>query len=88
MAEQRALDRANTVLRRGGLAHGAIEAHYCYLVDASRATREILGLARSRKCDTVVIGRDSLSWLSELIHGDPAEEIIRQGKGFTIWVVE
>jgi len=88
MTEQRALDRANTVLRRGGLARGAIEAHYCYLVDASLATQEILGLARSRKCDTVVIGRDSLSWLSELIHGDPAEEIVRQGKGFTIWVVQ
>ena len=88
MTEQRALGRANTILRRGDLVKGAIEAHYCYLVDASRATREVLGLARSRKCDTVVIGRDSLSWLGELIHGDPAEEIVRQGKGFTIWVVE
>jgi len=41
-----------------------------------------------RRCDTVVIGRKSLSWLGDLIHGDPAEELIRQGKGFTIWVVE
>jgi len=88
MTEQRALDRANAVLRRGGVAGGAIEAHYCNLVDASRATQEILGLARSRKCDTVVIGRKSLSWLGELIHGDPAEELVRQGKEFTIWVVE
>ena len=88
MTEQRALDRANSVLRRGGIAEKAIEAHYCNLVDASRATDEILGLARLRKCDTVVIGRDSLSWLGELIHGDPAEELVRQGKGFTIWVVE
>jgi nucleotide-binding universal stress UspA family protein len=88
MTEQRALDRANAVLRRGGIAEKAIEAHYCNLVDASRATDEILGLARLRKCDTVVIGRDSLSWLGELIHGDPAEELVRQGKGFTIWVVE
>jgi nucleotide-binding universal stress UspA family protein len=88
MTEQRALDRANTILRRGGLADGTIEAHYCYLMDASRATQEILKLARSRKCGTVVIGRDSLSWLGELIHGDPAEELVRQGKGFTIWVVE
>jgi nucleotide-binding universal stress UspA family protein len=88
MAEQQALDRANTVLRRSGLAAGSIEAHYCNLVDASRATQEILGLARSRKCDTVVIGRKSLSWLGELIHGDPAEELVRQGKGFTVWVVE
>jgi nucleotide-binding universal stress UspA family protein len=88
MTEQRALDRANAVLRRGGVAEKAIEAHYCNLVDATRATREILSLARSRNCDTVVIGRDSLSWLGELIHGDPAEELVRQGKGFTIWVVE
>jgi nucleotide-binding universal stress UspA family protein len=41
-----------------------------------------------RKCDTVVIGRKSLSWLRELIDGDPAEELVRRGKGFTIWVVE
>ena len=88
MTEQRSLDRANAVLRRGGVAEKAIEAHYCNLVDASRATQEILSLARLRKCDTVVIGRDSLSWLGELIHGDPAEELVRQGKGFTIWVVE
>ena len=87
MTEQRALGRANTVLRRRGLARGAIEAHYCYLVDGRQATQQILGLARARKCDTVVIGRQSLSWLGRLIHGAPAEELVRQGKGFTIWVV-
>ena len=88
MTEQRALDRANAVLRRAGLADRTIEAHYCHLMDGSRATQEILRFARLRKCDTVVIGRDSLSWLGKLIDGDPAEEIVRQGKGFTIWVVE
>ena len=88
MTEQRALKRANAVLRKGGFAEGAIEAHYCNLVDASRATQEILRLARLRKCDTVVFGRKSLSWLGEFIQGDPAEELVRQGKGFTIWVVE
>jgi nucleotide-binding universal stress UspA family protein len=86
--EQRALKRANAVLHRGGLARGAMEAHYCYLVDGTRATQEILKLARMRKCDTMVIGRASLSWLGKLIHGDPAEEFVRRGKGFTIWVVE
>jgi nucleotide-binding universal stress UspA family protein len=88
ITEQRALVRANAVLRRGGLARGAIEAHFCYLVDGSRATREILTLATTRKCDTVVIGRASLSWLGKLVDGDPAEEFVRQGKGFTIWIVE
>jgi len=88
MTEQRALDRANRILRRGGVAAKAIDAHYCNLVDASRATEEILRFARLRKCDTVVIGKASLSWLGGLIKGDPAEELVRQGKGFTIWVVE
>ena len=88
MTEHRALQRANEVLSRGGLANSSIEAHFCYLVDPSRATQEILKLAQMRKCDTIVIGRASLSWLSEVIRGDPAEEFVRQGKGFTIWVVE
>jgi nucleotide-binding universal stress UspA family protein len=88
MTEQRALQRANAILRQGGIASGAVEAHVCYLVDGTRATQAILDLARTRKCDTVVIGRKSLSWLSGLIHGDPAEELVRLGKGFTVWVVE
>jgi nucleotide-binding universal stress UspA family protein len=88
ITEQRALDRANVVLHQGGIARGAIEAHFCYLVDGTRATKEILALARARGCDTVVIGRRSLSWLGELTNTHPAEELVRQGKGFTIWVVE
>lgn len=86
--EQRALERANEVLRQGGIAAGTIEAHYCYLVDGTRATKDILALARAQKCNTVVIGRKSLTWLGKLIDTDPAEELVRQGKGFTIWVVE
>ncbi|MGO9841319.1 MAG: universal stress protein [Candidatus Acidiferrales bacterium] len=86
--EQRALDRANEVLMKGGIEAGAIKAHYCYLVDGTRATRDILALALAQKCDTVVIGRRSLSWLGNLINTDPAEELVRGGKGFTIWVVE
>jgi nucleotide-binding universal stress UspA family protein len=88
MTEQRALGRANAVLRRGGIARGAVEAHYCYLVDGTHATKAILELARMQKCDTVVIGRKSLSWLRELIDGDLAEELVRRAKGFTIWIVE
>jgi nucleotide-binding universal stress UspA family protein len=82
------LESANAVLRRGGIAPGAVEAHYCYLVDGTHATKTILELARIQKCDTVVIGRKSLSWLGKLLDGDPAEEFVRQGKGLTIWVIE
>jgi nucleotide-binding universal stress UspA family protein len=78
--EQRALARANAVLRRGGVSRGAIEAHYCYLIDGSRATKEILRLARARKCDTVVVGKKSLSWLRELIDGNPAESLFAKAR--------
>lgn len=88
MTEQRVLESANAILRRGGIARGAVESHYCYLVDGTHATQATLELARTQKCDTVVIGRKSLSWLGELIDGDPAEELVRRGKGLTIWVVE
>lgn len=87
MTEQRTLERANAVLRRNGIARGAMEAHYCYLVDGTHATNAILDLARTQKCDTLVIGRKSLTWLRELIDEDPAEELVRRGKGLTIWVV-
>jgi K+-sensing histidine kinase KdpD len=73
---------------RGGIESGAIEAHYCYLVDGTQATKDILALAVAQKCSTVVIGRRSLTWLAKLIDTDPAEELVRNGKGFTIWVVE
>ena len=86
--EQRALYRANAVLMQGGIAASAIAAHYCYLVEGTRATTDILALARAQKCRTVVIGRKSLNWLGKLIGADPAEELVRQGKGLTIWVVE
>src|ERR1700729_2701042 len=65
MTEQRALKRANEMLRRGGLSSGAIESHYCSLVDGTRASQESFNLARMRKCDTIVMGRASLSWVGE-----------------------
>jgi hypothetical protein len=86
--QQRTLLRANAVLMQGGIEAGAIAAHYCYLVDGTRATTDILALATAQKCKTIVIGRKSLTWLGKLMDADPAEELVRQGKGFTIWVVE
>src|ERR1700690_3383010 len=59
--EQRALARANAVLRRRGMSPGAIEAHYCYLIDGSRATKEILRLVPARERDPGGIGEKYMS---------------------------
>ena len=85
---QPALNRACAVLRKGGLAAGAIEEQFCYPADGRARGGEILELARKHKCHTVVVGSDSLSWLRQLLGSDPVEELLRRGKGFTIWIVE
>lgn len=85
---QPALNGAGAALRKAGLAAGAIEARFCYPADGRARGDEILDLARKHKCHTVVVGSESLSWLRQLLGGDPVEELLRRGKGFTIWVVE
>ena len=82
------LDRAYADLRRAGFARGEIEVHFCYPSDKRDAPKEILTLARERGCRTIVVGRAALSWLRGLLQTNPADEIVRLGKGFTTWVVE
>ena len=83
-----ALDRAGAALRKAGLAAGAIEERFCFPADGRARGDEILELARELKCQTVVVGSESLSWLRQLLGSDPVEELLRRGKGFTLWVVE
>ncbi len=85
---QPTLTRAGAILRKGGLAAGSIEEQFVYPADGRARVDEILELARKHKCHTVVVGREFLSWLRQLLSSDPIEELLRRGKGFTIWIVE
>ena len=85
---QPVLSRAGAILRKGGLAGRAIEEGFCYPADGRARGDEILELARKHRCHTVVVGSESLSWLRQILGSDPVEELLRRGKGFTIWVVE
>lgn len=82
------LEHAYADLRRAGFARGEIEVQFCYPSDRRNAPKEILKLARERECHTVVVGRQSLSWLREHLQSNPADELVRLGKGFTTWVVK
>jgi nucleotide-binding universal stress UspA family protein len=81
------LELAYANLRRAGFGRGEIEVHFCYPSDRRNAPKEILRLAQERGCHTVVVGRRSLSWLREHLQMNPADELVRLGKGFTTWVV-
>jgi nucleotide-binding universal stress UspA family protein len=85
---QPALDRACATLHKAGLGTKAIETKFCFPAEGAATGDEILALARAHKYHTVVIGRGSLSWWRQLVNTDPVEELVRRGKGFTIWIVE
>jgi K+-sensing histidine kinase KdpD len=48
----------------------------------------LIDLARDHSCDTIVVGRNSLPWYREAFHHHPADELVRRGGGFTVWIVE
>jgi hypothetical protein len=81
------LEHAYAELRHAGFARGEIEVHFCCPSDKSNAPKEILALARKRGCNTIAVGRRSLSWLRKFLEINPADELVRLGKGFSIWVV-
>jgi nucleotide-binding universal stress UspA family protein len=83
-----ALERAYAILRKAGLAARAIETRFCFPSEGRARDDEILDLARSHKYRTVVAESTSISWLKQVLIGDPVEDLIRRAKGFTIWVVE
>jgi hypothetical protein len=82
------LELAYADLRGAGFARGEIEVHFCYPSDRRNVPKEILTLARERGGHTVVVGRRSLFWLRAHLQTNPADELVRLGKGFTTWVVE
>lgn len=82
------LEHAYAELRRAGFTRGEIEVQFCFPSDKKNAPKEILTLARDLGCHTIVVGRRSLSWLREFLQTNPADEIVRLGKGFTTWVVK
>ncbi len=85
---QRALGMATATLRRGGVSARALDIQCSEGVEGRTAAERILELARTSRCGTVVVGRESVSWFRELMRDNLAEELVRRGKGHTIWVVE
>jgi len=82
------LARARAVLRKAGLTASSIEERYLDPAEGRARGDEILEVARERKCQTIVLGSESLSRWRQLLGNDPVEELLRHGKGFTVWIVE
>jgi nucleotide-binding universal stress UspA family protein len=80
--------RAQAILDRAGVPAGAVKTHFLTTIGGEGLIQNLLEAARTNACDTIVVGRQSHSWLRELLQHHVADELVRKGEGFTIWVVE
>jgi nucleotide-binding universal stress UspA family protein len=87
-AAQKGLNKARTSLRRAGISAGAVQALFSEPADGRDAADAILQMAHECKCHTIVVGRQSVSWFHELFSKELAEELLRRGKGFSVWLVQ
>ena len=85
---QKDLDNARVTLRKAGIPAKSIQALFCNPDEGRNAADDILGMARGCKCRTIVVSRRSVSWFHELFSQELPEELLRRGKGFSLWVIE
>lgn len=85
---QAGLKEARSTLQCAGVPKGSMRALFCEPGESRDAADSILNMARECDCHTIVVGRESVSWFRKLFSRDLAEELLRRGKGFSIWVIE
>lgn len=86
-AAQPVFNRATLLLRKAGVPSIAIETEFSVAVDRQDLIDDILDAARTNGCRTIVVGRESFTWLKRIFHRHVADELVRKAKGFTLWVV-
>ena len=85
---QGTLMKAVERLKERGMDPGSVEDRFLYVHSDFTAADGLLDAAREQSCETVVLGRNALSWSRELFHHHIADELIRKAEGYTVWVVE
>jgi nucleotide-binding universal stress UspA family protein len=85
---EKGLKEAQTTLQNAGIPKKFIRALFCDPGDGRDAAHSLLDVASESNCHTIIVGRESVSWFHELFSHRLAEELLRRGKGFSIWVVE
>jgi K+-sensing histidine kinase KdpD len=82
------LERAASILVEAGLPATMIEIASGPSYGVIDVGSDCLRATRDRRCGTIVVGRSSLSWFRELFHRHHCHDLVRQARGFTVWVVE
>jgi len=82
------LKKAKSTFKKARLPAKAVNTEFWIDVKSKGLAGDILDAGRLNKCNTVVVGRKSFSWLKELFHHHVADELVRNAHKLTVWVVE
>jgi nucleotide-binding universal stress UspA family protein len=80
--------RAKHMLREARVPEDAVQTQIVDTVNTQDTVLDILEAAHARHCGTVVVGRKSYHGLTALVTSHVSDELISQGEGLTVWVVE
>ena len=69
-------------------AEDVVETQVVDTVNTQDTVLDILETAHARHCGTVVVGRESFHGLKALWASHISDEVIQQGEGLAVWVVE
>lgn len=84
-SESHVLNKAYDTLTQSGLDRSQVVLKIGHEDDVAR---NILEEARSGKHETIVVGRQGTSRIKRLFGGGVTDRLLRDAKGFAIWVVE
>ena len=82
------LEEARSILLTAGVPAAAIVTATSVLVNREDLARDIVKSARGNGCRTIVVGRESFSWIEEVLRGHLADQLIADGDGFSICTVQ
>lgn len=85
---QASLDNARDILLQSGLSPTEISTSFASPIHRPDVAYEVLKVAETWKCGTLVVGQHTRSWIRELRSRHVGEDLVRRGQGFAIWVVE
>jgi nucleotide-binding universal stress UspA family protein len=82
------LKKAKSAFKKAGIPANAVKTEFWISTNGEGVAGDILDAARLNKCNTVVVGRKSFSWLKKIFSHHVADELIRKAHDLTVWVVE
>src|SRR5262249_694441 len=80
--------RAKHILHEARVPEDVVETQIVDTVNTQDTVLDILEAAHAHHCSTVVVGRESFHGLKALLTSHVSDELISQGDGLTVWVVE